>query len=268
MLEIYSSRQNQKAIELEITGLEYYAIKPGENPVLCWSVSTRASDRIRGFIPYTEAGTDIPAEDEKTARRTMLGYLGQKVHGIVYAINRESGYFVASRKQAMERFAERTWKYIEEGAKITVTIRRTGMAKAVGECGGVRVEIPRAEVSHSWVEHTSQILKPGEQVEAVVKKIEPGVKIIASIKDLQPDPWQEAGRKYQKGGIYTARVTGVVTYGIFVELEPGVSALCYHLKYGQVGSGDTVAVQIQKINPAEKKINGRILQIISRRQAI
>lgn len=268
MLEVYSSRQNQKAIELEVTGLEHYAIKPGEEPVLCWTVSTRASDKIRGFIPYIEAGTDIPAEDEKIARQIMLKYLGQKVHGIVYAINREDGYFVASRKQAMERLSERAWKHIEEGMKITVTIRRTNMMKAIGEYSGIKVEIPRAEISHGWVEHTSQVLRPGDQVEAVIKKIESGVKIVASIKELLPDPWQEAGRKYQKGGIYTARVTNVVTYGIFAELEPGVKMLCYHLKYGMVNPGDTVAVQIMRINPAEKKINGRILHVLSRQQII
>lgn len=268
MLEVYSSRQNQSVITLTVTGVERFAVKPGEDPVLCWAVSTRASDRIRGFVPYYEAGTDIDSGDPQKAQRQMLPFLGQKIQAVVYAINREDGYFVASRRQAMERLAKRMWDAVEEGDKIQLIVRRATVSRVIGESSGVRVEIPRSEVSHGWVEHTGQVCRPGDELEAKVIRVEPGVKIVASLKALQPDPWQEASKKYQKGGIYTGRVTGVVPFGIFVELEPGVSALCNHLKVGRAEVGDTIAVLITKVDHAERKISGKALQVLSRRQII
>ncbi|NYE57171.1 S1 RNA-binding domain-containing protein [Carboxydothermus ferrireducens] len=264
MLEIYSSRQNQSVIDLTVTGLEHFAVKEGEEPVLCWTVSTRASDKIKGYVPYYEAG--VEGQNEREIEREMLRFLGQKISGVVYAINTNAGYFVASRKQAMERQAKRLWENIFEGAKIEVIVRRTTPNRIVGEYRGVEVVIPKQEASHGWIEHTSQVAKPGDEIEAKVIKLDKENKrLIASIKALKASPWQEASKKYQKGGIYAGKVTGIASFGIFVELEPGVSVLCNHLKAGTANIGDTVAVLITKIDHAERKISGKALRVVSRK---
>lgn len=76
------------------------------------------------------------------------------------------------------------------------------------------------------VNKPSEILNPGDVVSVVVKEVDPIKRRISlSLKDAEGDPWMEAAAKFAPG----TQVTGVVekreTFGIFVTLEPGITAL-------------------------------------------
>jgi small subunit ribosomal protein S1 len=79
------------------------------------------------------------------------------------------------------------------------------------------------------VKHPSELLKKGQVVQAVILQIESGHRRLSlGIKQLQPDAWESFSRAHQAGDIVKGRVTRTSSFGVFVELAPGVEGLCHN----------------------------------------
>jgi small subunit ribosomal protein S1 len=83
----------------------------------------------------------------------------------------------------------------------------------------------------SWSQHIknpAQVLKEGDQVEAVVLSIEPDDrKISLGLKQLTPDPWEDIEKKYPVNSKHSGIVRNLTPFGAFVELEEGVDGLVH-----------------------------------------
>ncbi len=83
----------------------------------------------------------------------------------------------------------------------------------------------------SWtkrVKHPSELLKKGQLVQAVILNIDAaGRRLSLGVKQLQPDAWESFFRSHQVGDMVRGRVCRAAAFGVFVELAPGVEALCH-----------------------------------------
>jgi small subunit ribosomal protein S1 len=120
----------------------------------------------------------------------------------------------------------------------------------------------------SWtkrVKHPSELLKKGQLVQAVILNIDAGNRRLSlGIKQLQPDAWEQFFRSHQAGDTVRGRVCRAANFGVFVELAPGVEALCHRSEVPGSPSdrseepalpiGEEHDFKIIKMNEAEKKI--------------
>jgi len=121
----------------------------------------------------------------------------------------------------------------------------------------------------SWtkhVKHPSELLKKGQQLQAVILNIDaPNRRLSLGIKQLQPDAWESFFRTHEIGDLVRGRVCRTSAFGAFVELAPGVEALCHKSEIPPMPSrgssdesllptGDEYDFKIIKMNEAEKKI--------------
>ena len=120
----------------------------------------------------------------------------------------------------------------------------------------------------SWtkrVKHPSELLKKGQLVQAVILNIDAGNRRLSlGIKQLQPDAWEQFFRSHQVGDTVRGRVCRAANFGVFVELAPGVEALCHRSEVPAAGEakteepalpiGEEHDFKIIKMNEAEKKI--------------
>ncbi len=83
----------------------------------------------------------------------------------------------------------------------------------------------------SWSHHVknpAQVLREGDEVEAVLLSIEPEErKISLGLKQLTPDPWENIEEKYPVGSKHRGEVRNLTPFGAFVELEEGVDGLVH-----------------------------------------
>ncbi len=83
----------------------------------------------------------------------------------------------------------------------------------------------------SWtahVKHPSEIVKKGQQVQAVILSIDAqNRRLSLGMKQLQPDAWETFFKSHKVGDIVRGRVSRGVAFGVFVELNPGVEGLCH-----------------------------------------
>jgi small subunit ribosomal protein S1 len=121
----------------------------------------------------------------------------------------------------------------------------------------------------SWtrnVRHPSQILNIGDEVEAVVLRVDvDDEKISLGMKQIEEDPWQTLPEKYPIGTKITGKVRNLTSFGAFVEVEPGIDGLVHisdmswtrRIEHPSevVQKGDDVEVVILSIDPDAKRIS-------------
>jgi small subunit ribosomal protein S1 len=119
----------------------------------------------------------------------------------------------------------------------------------------------------SWtkkIKHPGELFKKGQEVEAVVLNIDrKNERFSLGIKQLTPDPWKEAARRYRKGDVVTGRVTNVTDFGAFVELEEGIEGLIHVSEISRekvekpsdlLKAGETVTAAILHVDSIERRI--------------
>lgn len=120
----------------------------------------------------------------------------------------------------------------------------------------------------SWSHHVknpAQVLKEGDEVEAVLLSIEPEErKISLGLKQLTPDPWENIEEKYPIGSKHSGEVRNLTPFGAFVELEEGVDGLVHisDLSWTKkirhpsevIRKGKEIDVVVLDINKEERRI--------------
>ena len=117
-----------------------------------------------------------------------------------------------------------------EGSTVRGTIRRiTDFGMFVALAPGVDGLVHISELSwNGKVNHPSELHKEGEEVEALVVKVDADDQRIGlSIKQLQPSPWKAFADEHPVGSKLKARVARVVDFGAFLEAAPGIEGLIH-----------------------------------------
>ncbi|HTL39209.1 MAG TPA: S1 RNA-binding domain-containing protein [Methylomirabilota bacterium] len=119
-----------------------------------------------------------------------------------------------------------------------------------------------SELSWNRIEHPKDLYKVGQKVQAQVISIDRD-RISLSIKRLQPDPWLESIKKYQVGQIVKGKVTKLMSFGAFVELDPEIYGLVHSVELSSeevkdpsevVKVGDEKEFKIISIEPQEHRL--------------
>jgi small subunit ribosomal protein S1 len=120
----------------------------------------------------------------------------------------------------------------------------------------------------SWtkrVKHPSEVLKKGQVTQAVILAIDPDNRRLSlGIKQLQPDAWETFFHEHNPGDLVRGSVTRAASFGVFVELAPGVEGLCHNSEIPMSGDrgkdepplpiGAELDFKIIKMIEADKKI--------------
>ena len=121
----------------------------------------------------------------------------------------------------------------------------------------------------SWtkhVKHPSELLKKGQITQAVILSIDaPNRRLSLGMKQLQPDAWESFFRSHEVGDLVRGRVCRAAAFGVFVELAPGVEALCHKSEIPAMPGrddtdesplpiGEEYDFKIVKMSEPEKKI--------------
>ncbi len=85
-----------------------------------------------------------------------------------------------------------------------------------------------SEMSWTKIKHPSEKLKPGQEITVMVLDIDPpNKKLSLGLKQVEPNPWEELAKKYQKGSRIKGVVKNITDFGVFVGVEGGVDGLIH-----------------------------------------
>src|SRR6059036_1122175 len=216
---------------------------------------------VRGFLPASLVDIRrVPHLDE---------YLGQKIECKVIELNRSRNNVVLSRRAVLEEERKEVRQQIldrlQPGLIVEGQISNIVDFGAFVDLNGMDGLIHISELSWSHVNHPSEVLEIGQNVEVKVLDIDrERQRISLGLKQTQSDPWQQVLEQYKEGDTVEGRVTKVVTFGAFVEILPGVEGLVHiselahhHVENPRevVSQGDSVRVQILEVDAERRRLS-------------
>lgn len=196
-------------------------------------------------------------------------FTGEDITARVIEIDRQKRRVVLSRQAYLEGIykeqQEETWNSLEEGQVIKGIVQRITKFGAFVDVGAVDGLVHISELSWGRVEHPSEVLNEGEEVTVKVLSVDrERERVSLSIRQVSDDPWTKVDKNYEAGEIVQGKIVRTVSFGAFVELEPGVEGLVHisqlawnHVEKTEdvVNPGDTIKVKILSVNQAEKRIS-------------
>ena len=199
-------------------------------------------------------------------KKTDTVYTGKSFFFLITELS--SSNVIVSRRSLLEAkqalAIEKLKSEISEGKSVTGKITRKADFGIFIDIGGIEALIPKSELSYSRFA-TIDSFTEGDTINAVVMSIDWTTrKISASAKQALENPWKKISN-FQKGGIYSARISNIIKHGAFAELAEGIegfihiSKLSYTKKINKVEDvlsiGDRINVSIEEIDESAKKIS-------------
>ena len=150
----------------------------------------------------------------------------------ILKMDRSRGNIVVSRRAVLEETrAEQRSELVanlKEGQVLSGVVKNITDYGAFVDLGGVDGLLHVTDISWKRINHPTEALSIGQQVQVQVIRFNPETQRISlGMKQLEADPWEGVGAKYPIGTKFTGRVTNITDYGAFVELEPGIEGLVH-----------------------------------------
>src|SRR5712692_227748 len=217
---------------------------------------------VRAFMPASRSGTHDASE--------MAKLVEQEIRCRIIKLDVAEEDVVVDRRAIAEdeerAGKERRYSELKEGDTVQGEIRSLTDYGAFVDIGGADALLHVGEISWRRVNKPSDVLSTGQQIEAVIIKIDSDKRRIAiSMKQLQPHPWDAVAEKYKAGERVHGTVTRLTDYGAFVELDPGIEGLIHisEMSWAKrvrtpsdvVKPGETVEAVILGVNAGERRIS-------------
>jgi small subunit ribosomal protein S1 len=222
---------------------------------------------LRGFLPASLV--------DLRRVRDLHPFVGTELECKIIELDRNRNNVVLSRRAFLEESqSEGRKKFLEslqKGERRKGTVSSIVNFGAFVDLGGVDGLVHVSELSWKHVDHPSEVVSVGEEVEVEVLDVDlDRERVSLSLKATQEDPWKEFERQYQAGEIIDGQVTKLVPFGAFVRVAQGIEGLVHisELAEGHVESpeavlsvGDGVRVKVIDVDVSRRRVSLSMRQV-------
>jgi len=216
---------------------------------------------IKAFLHISQIDTVFIKDTDK--------YIGKNYEFAITEFDRNEKKVSLSRKKLLEneKLVQKAsmLETLAEGQIIDGTVARIIKSGAFINLGGIDGFLHIGELAWYKVQQVEDILKVGQIIRVQVAKVDKEQERISlSMKQLATNPWDSASEKYIEGLIIKGKVTSIMPYGAFVELEKGVEGLLSvneyawndseHLFKQEVTVGKEIEIKVINCDKETKKI--------------
>ena len=206
----------------------------------------------------------------------MDALVNQEFEFRVLKINRRRSNVIVSRRVLLEeeRDSKRQdlLRTLEEGQIVHGKAKNITEYGVFVDLGGLDGLLHITDMSWKRIRHPKEMITMGQDLTLKVLSFDrENNKVSLGLKQLVPDPWQDISARFPEGAKCTGKVTNLVDYGAFVELEPGVEGLVHISEMSwtrklrhpsqMVHTGDEVEVVILGVDGEKKRISLGMKQV-------
>lgn len=240
-------------------------------------IKVKVKEAVKGGVVavYKSFNVFIPASQLALSYvEDLTAYLGSTLDVVITEYQMDKKKVVASHKviakKALEGKKTDMIARISQGDVMSGTVIRLAEYGAFVDLGGVDGLIHISQMSWKRVKHPSEVLKEGDVVSVLVLSVDRDKeKISLKLTEVQENPWMDIESRYQVGDLVHGKVTRLMNFGAFVELEEGIEGLVHISELAEqhvnrpsevVQIGDEVRAMILDIQPNDQKLSLSIKQ--------
>jgi small subunit ribosomal protein S1 len=216
---------------------------------------------LRGFLPASLV--------EMRRVRDLAPYVGEQLECKIIELDKNRNNVVLSRRKFLEEtqseFRNEFLVSLQKGeirAGVVSSIVNFG---AFVDLGGVDGLVHVSELSWKHIDHPSEVVEVGDEVEVEVLDVDlDRERVSLSLKATQEDPWQKFAREHAVGEVVDGEVTKLVPFGAFVKVADGIEGLVHiselaerHVEVPEavVNVGDKIEVKVIDIDTVRRRIS-------------
>jgi len=258
-------------------GLKQTQKNPWEETEGRFPIGTKVKGKITNLVPY---GAFVEIEEgveglihvselswtKRITRPSDVLTIGQEVEAVVLGVNKEEQKISLGVRQ----LEPNPWDEIEHKYPIGKQVK--GVVRNMTAYGAfVELEEGIDGMIHvsdmSWtrkINHPSEMLKKGDEIEAVVIDIDKSAQRISlGVKQLDEDPWKIIDTRYKIGDLVTGKVTKLASFGAFVQLADDIDGLVHISQLSEdrvekvkdvLKVGQEVEARVIKVDKTERRI--------------
>ena len=179
---------------------------------------------VEAFLPGSQVDI-IPPKD-------LNEFVGKVYEFKIVKVNDERKNIVLSRREVIEaERSEQRQRFLETvkvGDRVTGTVKNITDFGAFVDLSGMDGLLHITDMSWGRVNHPSEILHIGQDIDVLILEVDRDKERVSlGLKQLSDNPWADIEQKYPINSRVKGRVTKLLAYGAFVELEKGVEGLVH-----------------------------------------
>jgi small subunit ribosomal protein S1 len=223
---------------------------------------------VKAFLP----GSQI----DLRPTRYLDKYIGKTMEFKVIKFNKKRGNIVLSRRAILQeergRMRSEILNQIQEGMIVKGIVKNITDYGAFIDLGGIDGLLHITDMSWGRVKHPSNLLNIGDEIEVKILKFDAEKERVSlGLKQVQPNPWEEAKEKYPIGTKVDGEIVSVKDYGVFIELSDGIEGLIHVSEMSWTGkiknpakhfnAGDKIEAQVLDVDIENKRISLGLKQL-------
>ncbi len=237
--------------------------------------------RLRGFVPASHLTELSRGLNDRQRQQKLAKLRGQKIPVKVIEVDRRRRRLVFSQRDAQKEWEDKRkqelLKDLKEGDVIAGRVSGLRDFGIFVDLGGADGLVHISELAWYRIDHPREVVKVGDEIEVYVLNINvDSQRISLSRKRLLENPWDSVEQRYEQNQLVEGKITRIVDYGAFAEIEPGVEGLLHvsQLSRNQVenahdvvSEGETHLLRIVSVD-AERQRIGLSLRAVNAHEQI
>lgn len=186
---------------------------------------------VAGFLPVSQLAVEhyprVEGGDKNRILELLKRFVGQTFQTKVITVDDEAGKLIVSERAAWEEQQKDKLDQYHVGDTVHGKVSGVvdfGCFVEFGE--GLEGLVHISELAWQRIDDPREVVRQGQEVDAKVINID-GSKISLSFRRLQEDPWKNVAAKYHVDDIVKGKVIKLNPFGVFVELDADIHALCH-----------------------------------------
>ena len=243
------------------------------------NLTVKVNSNVKGglIVSYQEIKGFIPASQLDDNETDYSELKGKTLDVAVLQADRKRRKVIFSQKKSFKDNDNKPSVDLDSFEMGQVRVGRITSVKDFGvfvDLGGIEGLVHISELSWGRISHPSEVVNVGEELDVFVLGVNKATsRISLGVKQLQPDPWVEASQKFSVGDTVEVKISRVVTFGAFAELNNQLEGLIHISEISHdhipeindvIKKEETYQVKIIKISPEEQKIGLSIKQLLSK----
>ncbi|HEV2392300.1 MAG TPA: 30S ribosomal protein S1 [Verrucomicrobiae bacterium] len=258
-------------------GLKQKLANPWDSIEQKYPVGARVKGKVVNLVPYgafveLEPGVEGLVHvtelswTKRVAKPSDMLKQDQELEAVVLGINREEQKISLGLRQLEANPWDKAHEKYPPGTRVKGKIRNLTSYGAFIELEeGLDGMIHVSDISWTRkINHPSEVLKKGDEVEAVVLEVDKANQRIAvGLKQVTQDPWENIDQLYKVGDLVTGKVTKLASFGAFIGLQHEIDGLVHISQISEdrvekiknvLKVGQEVTARVIKIDKSDRRI--------------
>lgn len=234
--------------------------------------------RLRGFVPASQISLSRRmAHESENPEKRWANMVGEPIAARVIEVDRSRRRLILSERTALQEsrasLKERLLTDLEVGEVRTGRVTSLADFGAFVNISGADGLVHLSEISWDRIQHPSELLKVGQEVDVKVISVDRDRRRIGlSIRQLLEDPWQDRVADFRVGQLVEASITRLEKFGAFASLGENLEGLIHISELSDdrvehpkevLSVGDVVTLRVIKIDKERRRIGLSVRKIDS-----